>query len=49
EALLAGPEAAVAAMLAAMRQGPPAARVEDVVSAHDRPPAEPGFRQLPTE
>lgn len=40
EAVLAGPEAAVAAMLAKMRDGPPAARVDDlrVQEARDRLP-----------
>lgn len=43
EALLAGPPTAVEAMLTWMRQGPPAARVDDlVVSEHPAPDA-PGF------
>lgn len=48
EALLAGPEPAVAEVLSAMRLGPPLARVESVEEAFDEPPGEPGFRRLPT-
>ena len=48
EALVSGPDAAVAAMIEACRRGPSAARVEsvDVVPMEGR--AETGFRQLPT-
>jgi acylphosphatase len=50
EALLQGEAAAVDAVIAWARRGPPAARVEDVVV---RPPEDPsqtysGFEQLPT-
>jgi acylphosphatase len=48
EALFAGPESAVAAMLAACRQGPPAARVTNVVEEPADPPTDQGFRTLPT-
>jgi acylphosphatase len=43
EALFAGPAAAVEAMLAACREGPPAARVTRVTPTTDEVPAEPGF------
>ena len=48
EALFAGPAAAVDEMVAACRDGPPAARVAEVAAtpADETPP--PGFRQLPT-
>ncbi|MCX7646166.1 MAG: acylphosphatase [Rhodobacteraceae bacterium] len=42
-ALIAGPPDAVAAMLAELRRGPPAARVERMESAPADPPALPGF------
>ncbi|AWN38073.1 acylphosphatase [Methylobacterium radiodurans] len=46
EAMFSGPEAAVDAMLAACRQGPPGARVDDVVATApaEAPPS--GFRIL---
>lgn len=47
EALLAGPEAAVAAMVEACRRGPPLARVDSLVSAPAAPPAGDGFQRLP--
>ena len=48
EALFSGPAQAVDEMLVACHRGPPAASVDTVsVSAAD-PPAEPGFRKLPT-
>lgn len=48
EAVFAGTAAAVADMLDACRQGPPAAQVADVVHDAADPPAGDGFRQLPT-
>ena len=48
EALIAGPPATVRAMVEACRQGPMGARVTDIQEAQTEPPAEPGFRQLPT-
>lgn len=48
EALLSGPEPAVAEVLSAMRLGPPLARVEAVQEGFAEPPAEPGFRRRPT-
>jgi acylphosphatase len=43
-ALLHGPGAAVDAMLALMRDGPPAARVDRVEAAPGAAPDDPGFR-----
>ena len=43
-ALLHGPDDAVDAMLALMRDGPPAARVDRVEVAQGAVPDEPGFR-----
>jgi acylphosphatase len=48
EALFSGPPEAVDAVLAACRRGPPAASVVNVAIAPADPPADPGFRQLPT-
>lgn len=48
EALFTGPEPALAAILAACRQGPPAARVGNVVEEPADPPTDAGFRTLPT-
>ena len=48
EALFHGAEAAVDAMAAACRQGPPAARVESVEQSPAPPPEEAGFRVAPT-
>ncbi len=48
EALVAGDAAAVAALLAACRRGPPLARVDALREAAAEPPAEEGFRRLPT-
>lgn len=45
-ALFAGPEAAVSRMIAALDQGPPAARVTQVAARPAPLPAEPGFRVL---
>jgi acylphosphatase len=47
EALVAGDAAAVAALLAACRHGPPLARVEALREEAAEPPAEEGFRRLP--
>jgi acylphosphatase len=49
EALLIGPEAAVAAMIEACRRGPPAARVSGVTEREAADDGSPGFRQRPTE
>ncbi|HYN37727.1 MAG TPA: acylphosphatase [Rhodospirillales bacterium] len=48
EALFAGPEAAVEAMLAACRDGPPSARVTHVTVGSAEPPEKPGFHALAT-
>ncbi|MDW8399558.1 MAG: acylphosphatase [Acetobacteraceae bacterium] len=48
EALLAGEAEAVARVAEACRRGPPAARVERVAEEPADPPAERGFRRLPT-
>lgn len=48
EALFSGAAANVDAMVAACREGPPAARVSEVTVEDAEPPWEPGFRQLPT-
>lgn len=48
EALLAGPDDAVAAVHAACRSGPRNARVADIQATPATAPAEPGFRRLPT-
>ena len=48
EALFSGPEAAVRAMIERCREGPPAARVDEIVELSERAPAEAGFRQRPT-
>lgn len=48
EALFHGPEPAVAAMVAACRVGPPAARVETVDAEEWRPPVTTGFHRRPT-
>ena len=45
-ALIAGPEAAVARMLAELNQGPPAARVAGLEVEPTDPPEGPGFRVL---
>ena len=48
EALFSGPAQAVDRMIAACRRGPPAASVDHVTVSPADPPAESGFRQLPT-
>lgn len=48
EALLAGDEGAVQAVLMACRRGPGLARVEHIEERLAEAPAEPGFRRLPT-
>jgi len=48
EALVAGDAAAVAALLAACRRGPPLARVDGLHEEAAEPPAEEGFRRLPS-
>ena len=45
EALVAGDEAAVQALLSACRRGPPLARVDDITEEFAEPPGEPGFRR----
>ena len=49
EALLIGPDAVVADMIAACRRGPPAARVSKVAERPAADDGSPGFRQRPTE
>ncbi len=48
EILASGPDAAVGALIASCREGPPSARVEriDIEESDETPP--PGFTQLPT-
>jgi acylphosphatase len=48
EAVFAGPEPAVSAMLELCRQGPPAALVRDVAEQIETEPVPAGFRQAPT-
>ncbi|MDJ0388361.1 acylphosphatase [Roseomonas sp. E05] len=48
EALVAGDAAAVGALLTACRAGPLLARVESIDEDFSDPPAEPGFRRVPT-
>jgi len=48
EALLAGPPAAVEAMIAACHQGPPAARVAGVTAVADEDPGAGPFTEQPT-
>ena len=48
QALVAGPEAAVQALLAAARRGPLLARVDRIAETPAEAPSEPGFRRLPT-
>lgn len=45
EALVAGEEAAVQALLSACRRGPLLARVEEILEEFSDPPEEPGFRR----
>lgn len=49
EALVAGEEAAVQALLSACRRGPMLARVAGIEERFAEPPDEPGFRRLPTD
>jgi acylphosphatase len=46
QALIAGEEAAVQAMLTLCRRGPLMARVTEITEEFAEPPDEPGFRQL---
>ncbi len=48
EALVSGDSAAVGALLAACRAGPPLARVEAIVEDFAAPPEEPGFHRAAT-
>lgn len=48
EALVAGEEAAVQALLTACRRGPPLARVDGIEEEFADLPDRPGFRRLPT-
>jgi acylphosphatase len=48
EALLAGEEGAVGAVLLAARRGPPMARVDRIEESFAEPPAEPGFGRRAT-
>ena len=49
EALFAGPHERIASMVERCRDGPPAARVTDVVETAAEDPGPVGFRQLRTE
>lgn len=49
EALVAGEEAAVQALLSACRRGPLLALVIDITEEFADPPEEPGFLRLPTK
>lgn len=48
EAVLAGEEAAIEAVLLLARQGPPLAQVTEIVESFCEPPEEPGFIRRPT-
>ena len=48
EAVVAGDEATVRALLLTCRRGPPSARVESITESFAEPPQEPGFRRLPS-
>ena len=48
QALVAGPDAEMQALLAAARRGPTLARVEHIEATPAEAPAEPGFWRLPT-
>lgn len=48
QALVAGDPGAVQALLIAARRGPLMARVDRIEESLAEPPAEPGFRRLPT-
>lgn len=48
EALLAGEEAALSAVLSACRRGPPLARVERIEERFAEMPEQPGFTKWPT-
>jgi acylphosphatase len=48
EALVAGDEASVRALLSSCRRGPALARVDRITESFAEPPAEPGFRRLPS-
>ncbi len=48
EALVAGEEAAVQALLLLCRRGPRLARVDDIAEDFAETPPEPGFHRLPT-
>ena len=49
EAVFAGPEEVVRAMIAECHEGPRAARVTRIAEEPHPEPVPPGFRQLPTE
>ena len=48
EAVVAGDEAAVRALLSSCRRGPALARVDRITESFAEPPSEPGFRRLPS-
>ncbi len=48
EAVLAGEEPAIEAVLLLCRRGPPLAQVSDIVESFCEPPEEPGFVRRPT-
>ena len=49
EAVIAGEEAAIEAVLLLARRGPPLALVTDIVESFCEPPTEPGFVRRPTD
>lgn len=48
EALFHGPAPVVEDMIQACRRGPPSARVDRIAASAGHPPADGGFRELPT-
>ena len=48
EAVVAGDEASVLSLLSLCRRGPALARVDRITESFAEPPAEPGFRRLPS-
>lgn len=48
EAVFSGPAAQVEEMIAACREGPPAARIDDIAVAPEAPPDRSGFHQAAT-
>ncbi len=48
EAIVAGDEASMLSLLSLCRRGPILARVDRITESFAEPPAEPGFRRLPS-